>query len=167
MNDLISRQAVLDLAYLSSPATHSKPYGGKLVIDAEDVEKLPSIDNKVFVVTYFDKDSDEPTITVFDNKEAAVKARNYFSSHYKYAFIDCDVNVYNNFSLVHDKGTWIRDAETYYNTTAKKGVNVSDYPPYISDNIVCSECFAAFNKNDNETKLFKYCPNCGSYNGGK
>ena len=63
-------------------------------------------------------------------------------------------------------GKWIEDAETYYRAVNEKGGGVNENTPYFTDDIACSECLAMFSVIDNETERWKFCPNCGSYNGG-
>lgn len=43
MNDLISRSAVLDLAYCAIKPTHDNP-SVRVVVDVDDIERLPAID---------------------------------------------------------------------------------------------------------------------------
>lgn len=63
-------------------------------------------------------------------------------------------------------GKWIEDAETYYKAVNEKGGGVNENTPYFTDDIACPECLAMFSVIDNETERWKFCPNCGSYNGG-
>lgn len=43
-NDLISRSALLEKAYLTEPATMNNPYGGDYVVKVEDIEAAPAVD---------------------------------------------------------------------------------------------------------------------------
>lgn len=51
---------------------------------------------EVFVVTYWDKDT-EPTITVFSDETAANKAKDYFSKEHEFCILD-KVPVYKSFT---------------------------------------------------------------------
>ena len=58
-------------------------------------------DNKeeCFAVIYYDYDRKEPVITVFNNREAAIKCYEYFCEQkYKYVCVE-DCPVYTNFNL--------------------------------------------------------------------
>lgn len=58
---------------------------------------MTEFDN-VFVVTYYDKEEDEPTVTVFSNEEAAKKYYEFMICKHDITSID-ECPIYNKFII--------------------------------------------------------------------